>query len=415
MLVCKVRAPRVGRAAIFAESAILPYSLSFNGLKMSSIDEADSNSEIDKIQAELAAKEKEALEVIKEDICKWLSEIISELEDISASTFMEGLDTGVALCKLITLIQQSTAAAVESGKKLNFTVPMTTLSCSTKAERGSFFARDNTANFISWCRELGVEEAVIFESEGLVLHRDEKRVILCLLDVARYAERVGISPPELVRMEREIEQLEASEGETSPMPWENEVEEKKQKEEECSVTAENQLTPPPMVAIQDKETFSSPTSSKTLELVEPLPDQKKRESVTNVVRSEQKRPQSDAAKHFPSFRKAHYTPSRIPVPIGGSIRTQHHKNLETQNVQLAATLARKLRKRQREEQEPEEGEGIGDTQKVKKLKRSPVSTLATSPRGIDIKSSPQDIDKARAEEVAAVQERHESVDEKVCW
>ena len=148
-------------------------------------------SDFDRIQAELAAKEKEALEVIKEDICKWLSKVVSELEDISPLTFMERLDTGVALCRLVTLIQQSTTAVLESGKKLNFTVPMDALSCSVKAEPGSFFARDNTANFISWCRELGVEEAVIFESEGLVLHKDEKRVILCLLDVARYAERVG--------------------------------------------------------------------------------------------------------------------------------------------------------------------------------------------------------------------------------
>ena len=368
-------------------------------------DEADSSTEIDRIQAELAAKEKESLEVIKEDICKWLSRIISELEDISPSTFMKRLDTGVALCKLVTLIQRSTTAALESGKKLNFTVPMTALSCSIKAERGSFFARDNTANFISWCRELGVEEAVIFESEGLVLHKDEKRVILCLLDVARYAERVGISPPELVRMEREIERLEASEGERSPMPWESEVEEKNQEEER----SKNPLTPPPMVAIQDKEIYSSPTASKTSELTteaEPLPDQEKGESVTNITTPERKRSQNDAAKHLSSSRKAHYTPSRIPVPIGGNIRTHHHKNVE--NMQFAAT--RQLRKRQREE--PEEGEGNGDTQKAKKLKKSPVRTLAASPGSVNLKSNPWN--KPGTDEVATVEERHESVDEKVC-
>ena len=131
---------------------------------MSEFEEVDAESIVDQIHAELVVKEKEALEVIKGDICRWLATILEELKDISPSTFMEALDTGVALCKLVSLIQKSAAAAIDSEKKLNFTVPMVALSCSLKAETGSFFARDNTANFISWCRELGVDEAVVFES-----------------------------------------------------------------------------------------------------------------------------------------------------------------------------------------------------------------------------------------------------------
>ena len=167
--------------------------------------EDDPGERIALIQAELVAKEKEALDAIKEDICDWLSDVL-EL-NITRESFLDVLDTGIAVCRLATLVQNT---AQVSGDKVDFQVPMKALSCNSKAEAGTFFARDNTSNFIDWCRKLGVEEAVIFESEGLVLHRDEKRVILCLLDVARFAERVGISPPQLVKMEREIEELEAN-------------------------------------------------------------------------------------------------------------------------------------------------------------------------------------------------------------
>lgn len=54
------------------------------------------------------------------------------------------------------------------------------------AKPGTFFARDNVHNFISWCRNsLKIIECLLFETDDLIMRKNEKHVILCLLEVAR--------------------------------------------------------------------------------------------------------------------------------------------------------------------------------------------------------------------------------------
>ncbi|RWS27446.1 Growth arrest-specific protein 2-like protein, partial [Leptotrombidium deliense] len=86
-----------------------------------------------------------------------------------------------------------------------------TMKCWENAKSESFYARDNVSNFIEWTRALGVRDAVTFETEDLVLHNNQRNVVLCLLEVARIAcNKHNFSPaPGLVVFEKEIdEQIE---------------------------------------------------------------------------------------------------------------------------------------------------------------------------------------------------------------
>ncbi|VDP85943.1 unnamed protein product [Echinostoma caproni] len=94
-------------------------------------------------------------------------------------------------------------------------------------------ARDNVSAFLQWCKDLGIPSTVLFETTGLVskytksayflvspflvVHRtEEKNVLLTLMELARIAGRFGLDDlPELVRMEREIDMLEAKRAQTS--------------------------------------------------------------------------------------------------------------------------------------------------------------------------------------------------------
>ena len=161
-------------------------------------------------QAELEEKERDALLAIKEDLAEWLSALLGD--SITASSFMDDLRSAVPLCRLAKLVQEAAASSTRDpgARALPLPrVPMKELSYDASAA-GSFHkfrAMSNATHFIEWCKKVeGVH--VLFESEGLVERKDERSVILCLLDVARVAEKLGITAPELVKMEREIEMME---------------------------------------------------------------------------------------------------------------------------------------------------------------------------------------------------------------
>ncbi|GAB0198128.1 GAS2-like protein 2 [Grus japonensis] len=147
------------------------------------------------------------LYAMKEDLAEWLKELYDL--DIEVGTFVEVLETGAVLCSHannVTHVAREFARDCP-GVACHLHLPAAGVACNLMAQPGTFQARDNISNFIQWCRkEMDIKDVLMFETEDLVLRKNEKNFVLCLLELARRAARFGMRAPTLVQMEEEIEE-----------------------------------------------------------------------------------------------------------------------------------------------------------------------------------------------------------------
>ncbi|NXK81662.1 GA2L1 protein, partial [Amazona guildingii] len=148
----------------------------------------------------------EYLEAMKEDLAEWFNTLYDL--DIHADTFLENLETGAHLCRHANNVTRSARAFQRRHPEPGMRIPRNEVLFQAKnVAPGSFVARDNVSNFIRWCRqELGIQDVLMFETNDLVLKKNEKNFVLCLLEVARRGARFGMLAPMLIQMEEEIEE-----------------------------------------------------------------------------------------------------------------------------------------------------------------------------------------------------------------
>uniref|UniRef100_A0A087XNY4 Growth arrest specific 2 like 1 n=1 Tax=Poecilia formosa TaxID=48698 RepID=A0A087XNY4_POEFO len=150
----------------------------------------------------------EYLYAMKEDLAEWLKTLYDL--DVTADTFMDALETGCALCRHANTVnraaQEFQSENQEAAKSMKLPSKDVVFQ-SRNVIPGSFLARDNVSNFITWCRqELWIKDVLMFETNDLVERCNEKNFILCLLEVARRGSKFGMLAPMLIQLEEEIEE-----------------------------------------------------------------------------------------------------------------------------------------------------------------------------------------------------------------
>lgn len=136
---------------------------------------------------------------------------------------------------------------------LNIPIPERDVIYRESVHPGTFQARDNISNFIAWCRTLQIHECLLFETDDLVLRKNERSVILCLLEVARRGSKFGKF---IACMRADIRYFSLSPGSGMPAPLLVQMEQEIDRELEDDNGSDNQnIEPPPQIITNDLRTL----------------------------------------------------------------------------------------------------------------------------------------------------------------
>ncbi|KAG5846184.1 hypothetical protein ANANG_G00147110 [Anguilla anguilla] len=153
----------------------------------------------------LSVRHEASLVPMQEDLAIWLTGILGE--EVQAERFMEELDSGARLCQLASELQRRVAQSCHPEERWEERrLPRLVLRPGQHRQLPALVPR------------LGIDETFLFESEGLVLHKEPRQVCLCLLEIGRIVSKFGVEPPALVKLEKEIELEESRLLSSSPAP-----------------------------------------------------------------------------------------------------------------------------------------------------------------------------------------------------
>ncbi|XP_063675092.1 microtubule-associated protein futsch-like isoform X20 [Bolinopsis microptera] len=142
----------------------------------------------------------------KEDLAEWLYKMIRA--EIQPNRFFPELQSGVHLCKLGIHMQRMAVKYRKEHPEDTSLVPSKPPSLKyANATRKSppFYCRDNISNFLDWSIEFGVKHSCRFETDDLTLRKNDRQIVVHLMEVGRLGVKFGIEPPTLIKLEMSLE------------------------------------------------------------------------------------------------------------------------------------------------------------------------------------------------------------------
>jgi hypothetical protein len=128
----------------------------------------------------------------KTALVEWINFILV-LNQLSVDNFFFLLENGCYLCELANYIIE------EINKKSE--IITSKLKINIACESGSSKAMDNISNFINWCNNaVKIKNYCMFETNDLLLSKNSKNIIICLIEVARFANLHGLWLPTRLKL-----------------------------------------------------------------------------------------------------------------------------------------------------------------------------------------------------------------------
>ena len=119
----------------------------------------------------------EYLVAVREDLAEWIATLYPDCA-IASPTFFEHLESGVLLCKLINDLIARLRETSASTRYPDLLAPSPStrvpIFCRLNVQPRTFQARDNICNCLKWCRSMKMRECLLFETDDLVLRKNEK-------------------------------------------------------------------------------------------------------------------------------------------------------------------------------------------------------------------------------------------------
>ncbi|CAH8518938.1 unnamed protein product [Schistosoma intercalatum] len=174
----------------------------------------------------------ELLLVMIEDLVDWFKQMYPTMTNgMNSDNFFDYLSDGILLCHHATELHHRLTLEINQSINHSKSIPLHNIRISgiqvtlpksspiyQKYEYHhhyhhhhssnaiiSFISRNNVSNFLQWCRQLGMYNSILFESEDLVCKKNLRNVIVCLLELARLGNYIHMCIPDIVKLEIEID------------------------------------------------------------------------------------------------------------------------------------------------------------------------------------------------------------------